>query len=252
MKAMILAAGKGTRLRPLTDSKPKVLMEICGLTMLEHQINYVRSFGVEEIIINVHHLAEQVEDFIRHKHFGCRIEISDERDQLLDTGGGLKKTAWFFDDGEPFFLLGSDMYTDLDLSSMLSYHRKHNPLATLAVKKRNSTRDFIVDEDNLLCGWKNNLTGEEVITRTSTTTLSYYGFSVIHVISPAIFDLISEKGVFSMTALYLRLSSQYPVKAFIQNQSQWYEFGRIENLHDAQMISVVSSIIDKYRPGRKK
>lgn len=247
MKAMILAAGTGTRLQPLTNTMPKALIKVCGISMLEHQINYLRYHGVNEIIINVHHFAGMIVDFIRKKDFGCRIEFSDESDQLLETGGGLKKASWFFNDGEPFFLLGSDMFTDLNLAELMKFHEKNTPLATLAMKKRNSTRDFLVNENNLLCGWKNNLTGEEIKTRESASNLTNYGFSVIHVISPEIFRLITETGAFSMTGLYLRLSSGYPVMGFIHNHSQWYELGRQENFNDKDLLTKVCKIAEMYR-----
>ena len=146
MKAMILAAGIGTRLRPITLEKPKCLVEVQGISLLEHTIRYLKYFGVKEIVINVHHFADQIEQFIQHKNsFGIQIALSDEREALLDTGGGLIKAKWFFDDKKPFFLIASDVITDLDLTSLYNYHLLHDPLVTLAVKHRQSSREFLFD-----------------------------------------------------------------------------------------------------------
>jgi MurNAc alpha-1-phosphate uridylyltransferase len=247
MKAMILAAGKGTRLRPYTDHKPKALIEVNHTTMLEHQINYLTWFGVDEIIINIHHFSDQIRHFIQQKGYKIRIEFSDEKEQLLDTGGGLKKASWFFDDNNPFFLIGVDIFTNLNLHDLLAYHQKHNALATLAVKKRNSTRDFLVDQDNVLCGWKNNLTGEEIISRKIDSKLTGYGFSVIHVINPGIFELITETGPFTMTSLYLRLAEKHPVRVYPHNSDKWFELGRIENLNNPENLNMIARITQIYQ-----
>jgi MurNAc alpha-1-phosphate uridylyltransferase len=247
MKAMILAAGKGTRLKPFTDSKPKVLLEIEGITLLEHTVNYLRYHGVKEMIINIHHYAGQVLDFLRARnYFDVHIEISDEREGLLDTGGGLQKARWFFNDGNPFILCGCDMITDLDLRRMMEYHLHNMPLATLAVKQRTSTRDFLFDKHMVLCGWRHNLTGEIRMVRPVTNTVNR-AFSVIHIIDPVLFDLVSEVGAFSMTDLYLRLAADHVIKGFDHSETSWYEFGRIENLNLNDKKESIQQIIDKYR-----
>ena len=244
---MILAAGIGSRLKPLTDNKPKALIEVNHISMLEHQINYLMYYGVDEIIINIHHLADQIIDFIRQKKYIIRIEFSDERDQLLDTGGGLKKASWFFDDN-PFFLVGADMFTNLNLVNLYQYHLKHKPLATLAVKKRNSTRDFLVDNNYNICGWRNNLTGKEIVVKKSDGKLTNYGFSVIHVLNPEIFDLIIETGPFTMTNLYLRLIKDHNIIAYPHNNDEWFEFGRLENFQNQEMIQKASAIQKLFLP----
>ena len=161
MKAMILAAGIGSRLRPLTDNRPKCLLEVQSLTLLEHTIRYLIYHGVDAIIINVHHLAGQVISFLNdHDHFGIDIRISDEQDALLDTGGGLRKAGWFFADGQPFFLTASDVITGLNLREMYAFHNERKALATLAVKDRPTTRNLLFDNEDRLCGWLNNQTGE--------------------------------------------------------------------------------------------
>lgn len=246
MKAMILAAGKGTRLQPLTNTKPKALIEVCGISMLEHQVNYLRHYGIKEIIINVHHFADQITDFFSRKNFGCRIEFSDEREELLDTGGGLKKASWFFDDGKPFVLIGSDIFTDLNLDDFISFHKAKNPVASIAVKKRTTTREVLIDDNNFLCGWRNNVTSDEIINRSATSQLNNYGFSVVHIIDPGIFKLMTEDGAFSMIPFYLRICANHPVMAFVHNQSEWYEFGRVQNLEDEVLLTKVDKIIRRF------
>jgi len=230
MKAMILAAGKGTRLMPLTENLPKALLPVRNVPLLHHCIQYFKFFGVTEIIINVHHHAEQITDYLTaHNNFGIRIEISHECDELLDTGGGLMKARWFFDDGMPFFLSASDVITNLDLIELYQFHLENKPLATLAVKQRPSTREFLFDDQDDLCGWINHITGEM---RLSRPTGHYHpiAFSTIHVIDPALFNLVTEKGAFSMTDLYLRLAAEHTIKGFEHNASLWFECGRVENL----------------------
>ncbi|HJX71088.1 MAG TPA: nucleotidyltransferase family protein [Bacteroidales bacterium] len=247
MKAMILAAGKGTRLIPHTDHKPKALVEINHTTMLEHQINYLTCYGVDEIIINIHHFSDQIKDFIGRKKYKIRIEFSDEQEQLLDTGGGLKKASWFFDDDNPFLLIGIDIFTNLNLHDLLAFHQNHSALATLAVKKRRSTRDFLVDRNQMLCGWKNNLTGEKIITRKYESKLISYGFSVIHVINPDIFKLVTETGAFTMTSLYLRLAEKYRIMVYPHNNDKWFELGRKENLNNPENVRTIAELIKFYQ-----
>jgi NDP-sugar pyrophosphorylase family protein len=242
MKAMILAAGKGTRLLPITKNKPKVLVEIQGIPLLEHTIRYLLHFGINEIIINVYQFASQIIDFLnKNNSFGIRIEISDEYDELLDTGGGLFKARWFFDDGKPFVLTSSDVITNLDLNEMVQFHQKYKPLATLAVKQRKSTRDFIFDQDYHLCGWHNNTIGETRMVRQVQDQIKI-AFSAIHIINPSIFDYITERGCFSITDVYLRLAAMHTVLGYEHNQSFWFECGRIENIEKLNTMPEIQDI----------
>jgi len=246
MKAMILAAGIGTRLRPITDYKPKALVEVQEVPLLEHTIRYLKFFGVREIIINVHHLADQIVDFLKqHNSFGLQITTSDEREALLDTGGGLFGARWFFDDGKPFFLTASDVITDLDLHSMYQYHIDHNPLVTIAVKQRETSREFIFDSEDRLCGWHNNITGETRLARESANPHKL-AFSTIHVIDPRLFGLITETGAFSLTDLYLRLAREHTILGFVHNDTHWFEFGRIENLERLNKSEEIHSIFSRF------
>lgn len=243
---MILAAGKGTRLLPFTESKPKALIEVQGVPLLEHTIRYLKFFGIDEIIINLHHCAQQIVDFIgKQKSFGLRIEFSDESDALLDTGGGLFKARGFFNDGKPFILTSSDVITDLNLRDMLTFHKTKTPLATLAVKHRRSSRDFIFDNDIRLCGWRNNITGE-IRQMREVHHMSGIAFSTVHIIEPVIFDLITERGAFSITEVYLRLAREYAIVGFEHDQSDWFECGRFENIQNLNLSPGVQAIYRKF------
>ena len=163
-KGMILAAGLGTRLRPITNSIPKALVKVDGRTLLEGAIRHLADHGVKEIIINVHHFSEQIINYLnQNKNFGLNITISDESDQLLDTGGGLKKVSGFFNEGGAFFVRNVDIISDLDLTRMMEYHLKTHSLATIAVRKRDTSRYFLFDQDYRLCGWTNLKTGERIL-----------------------------------------------------------------------------------------
>lgn len=246
MKAMILAAGKGTRMRPLTDTIPKALIPVQGVTLLEHTIRYLKYFGINEIIVNVHHHASQIIDFIKkNKFFGIRIEFSDESSELLDTGGGLYKARWFFDKTDPFILTSSDVITDLNLTDLIGFHLKNNPLATLAVKHRKSSRDFLFDSRYHLCGWQNNVNGEKKLIRDVANPVGI-GFSTIHCINPSIFDLIIEQGGFSIVDAYLRLATKHTIMGFEHNQSLWFECGRYENYPLLNDEREILTIYNKY------
>jgi NDP-sugar pyrophosphorylase family protein len=246
MKAMILAAGIGTRLRPVTLEKPKCLVEVQGISLLEHTIRYLKYFGVKEIVINVHHFADQIEQFIRDKNnFGIQIALSDEREALLDTGGGLLKAQWFFGDKKPFFLIASDVITDLDLGAVYKFHLDHGPLVTLAVKHRPSSREFLFDPTHRLCGWHNNVTGETRWVNQIPNPLKI-AFSTIHVIDPGLFDLVTETGAFSLIDLYLRLAGKHVILGFEHNETDWFEFGRIENLESLNQSPEIKTIFRRF------
>jgi NDP-sugar pyrophosphorylase family protein len=246
MKAMILAAGKGTRMLPLTETKPKPLIEIQGVSLLEHTILYLKYYGVDEIIINIHHFPEQIISFInKNKSFGIRIEFSDESGELLDTGGGLYKARGFFNNKEPFILTSSDVITDLNLNDFYASHQKNNALVTLAVKHRKSTRDFIFDQQFQLCGWNNNVTGESRIVKEPGDPIKI-AFSTIHMLNPDIFKLIDERGRFSIIDLYLRLALQYKIMGYEHDHSAWYECGRFDRIGELNQTPDIRSIFKKY------
>jgi|WetSurMetagenome_2_1015567.scaffolds.fasta_scaffold130724_2 NDP-sugar pyrophosphorylase family protein len=246
MKAMILAAGRGTRMLPLTETKPKALLEIQGVALLEHTIHYLKYHQVDEIIINIHHHPQQIVDFITRNHsFGIRIAFSDESEELLDTGGGLYKARGFFSGNEPFILTSTDVITNLNLSAMLENHISHQALATLAVKHRKSSRDFIFDPAYRLSGWHNNITGETRMVRAIEEKINI-AFSTIHIINPSLFDLIEERGRFSIIELYLRLAKEYMICGYEHDASLWYECGKIEYLPSLNQNVEIPDMYKKY------
>ena len=188
MRAMILAAGLGTRLQPLTDNIPKALVKLRNKTLLEIAINHLVRNGFDKIIINVHHFGDQVINFIEENIFDADISISDERDKLLNTGGGLKKASQFFKDEKPFLLYNVDIVTNLNLKTLYEANLKSNSIATLTVRKRESSRYLLFNSENILCGWKNTKTGE-LISSCSINLLNEFAFSGIHIINPKIYLL---------------------------------------------------------------
>ncbi len=232
---MILAAGLGTRLKPWTDHHPKALAVVNGKPLLQRNIEYLQRFGISEVIVNVHHFAEQIRDAIEiNNSWGSVITLSDETDTVLETGGGLHKAAWYFDKGD-FVLMNSDVLTDMDLRKMIDSHLEHEALATLAVSNRNTSRYFLFDEDNSLCGWKNVLSGQEKRTRTVAKD-HQMAFSGIHVINPAIFPLVTMQGKFSMVDLYLALSKTHNITGFDFGDATFIDVGKPESLVKAEQL----------------
>jgi NDP-sugar pyrophosphorylase family protein len=236
MKAMILAAGLGTRLRPLTNDRPKALVEVGGRTMLEITLARLRAFEVHEVIINVHHFAGMVIEYLKaNNSFGMRIEISVE-DALLDTGGGLKKAAHFFlgDSGRdrPFILHNVDVVSSIDLRRMAQFHEDHEALATLAVQDRETSRYLLFDERLRLCGRRAPGAASEIVRPAPKE--EPLAFAGIHVISPRIFAMMSEQGAFSIIDVYLRLATQEErILAFRADQYYWRDLGKPENVQRA-------------------
>lgn len=233
MKAMILAAGEGNRLKPVTDKVPKALVDINGTPILEIVIRRLIKAGAESIIINVCHLARMVEEFLKaNGNFGVHIELSNES-SLLDTGGGLKKASYFFDDGRPFFLHNVDILSDIDLTGMYRLHTESGALATLAVKERKSRRYLLFDGKGLLCG-KQSGAGLEWA-GSPVTDARRLGFCGIHVISPEIFRKMTESGVFSINGVYLRLAGEgEEIRAFNADPYDWHDIGGPEKLEEAR------------------
>ncbi|HET7116287.1 MAG TPA: sugar phosphate nucleotidyltransferase [Hanamia sp.] len=237
MKAMILAAGLGTRLKPFTDKHPKALAIINGKTLLQRNIEYLASFGIKEVIVNVHHFAGQIIELVKKNNgFESNISFSDETNQVLETGGGIKKAAWFFEkNNEPFVVMNVDILTDMNLGKMVKQHNINTPLATLAVTSRFTSRYFLFDEMDDLCGWKNEKTGERKISR-ETRKYTQKAFSGIHIISPKIFPLIKFKGKFSMVDVYLELAKTQKIEAFDHSDSKFIDVGKPENIINAEKI----------------
>jgi NDP-sugar pyrophosphorylase family protein len=236
MKAMILAAGLGTRLRPLTDRRPKALVEVAGRTMLEVALARLRAFDVRDVIINVHHFADLILEYLeRNGNFGMRIEVSRE-DVLLDTGGGLKRASYFFleDSGgseEPFILHNVDVISTIDLRKMMQFHNEHHALATLAVQDRETSRYLLFDEELQLCGHRSGHDQKNEFVPRPQPVMHPFAFCGVHVISPRLFALMTEEGAFSIITSYLRLASEgETILAFRADQYYWRDLGRPEQL----------------------
>jgi NDP-sugar pyrophosphorylase family protein len=238
VKALIFAAGMGTRLKEFTNDRPKALVELAGKTLLQHAIEKLIGFGVNDITINVHHFADQVISFIdNHRFANAEIHISDERDQLLDTGGGLKKAAQFLDGNEPILIHNVDVVSNLDLRALESFHLKSKSLGTLVVRQRKTSRYLMFDKNHQLAGWKNIVTGESIVSRENTfAEATPYAFSGIHIIQPELIKLISEEGKFSIIDLYLRLAKTEKITGYIDHSSIWMDLGKPEQLQKAENL----------------
>jgi len=253
MKAMVFAAGLGTRLRPLTNDIPKALVKIGDKPLLQIVIEQLKSYGITEIVINVHYLAQKIEEFLKtHNNFGISIHISDESEELLETGGGLLKAKDFFiDDNAPFLVCNADIFTNINIQEFLNQHKKNNALATLAVRQRTSSRYLLFDDEHILFGWENAKTEKFIIPRTSarkyTTNefgeqvlvehpLHEFAFSGYHIIEPEIFNHVSRTGIFSMTDWYLDLCKNHVIKNYIHNDDIWIDIGTIEKVEAATQI----------------
>lgn len=229
MKAMIFAAGKGTRLGKITENIPKALVEINGKTALQMAVEKCSAHGFDDIIINVHHYPDLVESEVKKLiKLGYRISVSDERTGLLETGGGLYKARGFFDKN-PFLIYNVDIISDLDISALYSYHLERKGLATLAVRHRPGNRFYLIDKSGILRGWRNNATGEQILTKPSSDGLSEIAFSGMHLVEPEIFKYMDE-GVYTMTTLYLKLASEHNIYTFLDDDGYWGDIGTPESL----------------------
>jgi len=228
-KAMILAAGLGTRLRPLTDHTPKALLEWEGKPLLEHVILRLKSAGFTSIIINVHHHAGMIMDFVKQRDgFGIRIEFSHEKEQLLDTGGGIAHASWFFGP-DPFMVHNVDVFSDINLPALYRAHIESGAMATLAVKERVTSRSLLMSEDGYLKGWRDNRTGETILTGTSDAGLIPIAFSAIHVMDPGIFELFPGEKCFPIMPFYLELAKTHPVYLYRHDRDRWTDMGKLES-----------------------
>ncbi len=235
MKAIIFAAGLGSRLGKVTEDRPKALVEVGGMALLEFAVRKLIKYGFNEIIINVHHLADQIEKFLKNnRNFNIRIEVSDEREQLLETGGGLMKASWFFDDDQPFLTYNVDVITKLDLSALLKYHQNTGAMVTLAGQERNTRRYFLTDERERLVGWENIETGERIDVLDVEGNVKRVGYSCISLMNPDLFRRISEKGLFSLVSVILRLSKEFPVMIYRHDNDYWTDIGNPERLNEAR------------------
>jgi N-acetyl-alpha-D-muramate 1-phosphate uridylyltransferase len=243
MKAMILAAGLGTRLKPWTDHHPKALAVVNGKSLLQRNIEYLQQHGIDDVVINVHHFANQIQDAISQNNgWGSSIAISDESNQVLETGGGLWKAKTLLQDADHFALLNVDMLTNLNLSSMIAEHTTTNALASLAITDRNSSRAFLWNNNLQLCGWRNNASNEQKIMTDDASALTAYAFSGIHIISNSIFTQMAqypamiEAGKFGMVEVYLNICKQNKITGHLHSGDKLLDVGKPESIAVAEAM----------------
>ena len=238
-KAMIFAAGLGTRLKPYTDHHPKALVKVNGKSLLERNIDYLRSFGIREFVINTFHFSGQIHLFLsRYRNTDLTIHVCYEEGGPFETGGGLANAAAHLKNDGPFVVMNADILTDLDLKAMFAFHQKHEPLATLAVTKRESSRQFLLDTGMRLSGWKNNKTQEVKLVDEEKveSSLVQYAFSGIHIIDPALFNLMPAQGIFSITDTYLDLAKDHFILGYDHSGGVVLDVGKPDALAKATSL----------------
>lgn len=229
MKALIFAAGKGTRLKPFTDHHPKALALVNNIPLLERNIKYLQSFGIQDFVINVHHFGDQIVEFLeKNKNFGSRIEISNEKDELLETGGGLVFAQKFLEHQEDFLIMNADILTDLNITDFVAYHKKNKDFVTLAVSDRKSSRKLLFNEQLILRGWLNVATGEQRLAEFNKG-FSALAFSGIHCINSKIFSKIKRKGKFSIMEEYLDMMHTEKIHAY-KHDAKLIDVGKPESI----------------------
>ena len=228
-RAMILSAGLGTRLGYLTSDKPKALVEWNGMTLIEHVILKLKNAGFREIIINIHHHAEMIVDFVKSREqFGIRIEFSHEKEELLDTGGGIANASWFFGD-EPFLIHNVDIISSIDLNGLMEAHHRCGAMVTMAVKERSTSRNLLMNKEGYLKGWRDNRTGETILVDSNSEGLIPVAFSAIHVMDPGILKLFPKEKRFPVMPFYLELAKKHPVYLHRHDADTWTDMGKLES-----------------------
>jgi N-acetyl-alpha-D-muramate 1-phosphate uridylyltransferase len=234
MKGMIFAAGLGTRFKPWTDSHPKALAEVNGKSLLQRNIEYLQQYGITDVVVNVHHFADQIIDAVeKNKGWGSNIIISDETGEVLETGGGLLNAKDLLKGTEPFVTLNVDILTDLNLDKLLAFHRQHKPLISFGVTNRKTSRNFLFDDNNRLCGWRNLQTGEEKIS-VNKPGLVQKAYSCVVVFQPEVFGLIKQSGKFSLTETYLDLAKENLILGYDHSGDKLVDVGKTESIAVAE------------------
>ena len=243
MKAMIFAAGLGTRLRPITDTMPKALVPVCGKPLLYHTICKLRDAGYDDIVVNVHHFPEQIREYLQSHDFGVKISISDESEQLLETGGGILAARQLLAGDAPFLVHNVDIVSNLDLARLQAATRPED-LATLVVSQRDTRRYLLFDDDMRLVGWTDTSTGEvrSPFRDFDPSACRKYAFSGIHMISPAVFDAMAALGIigrFPIMDFYLKACAEYPIRGYLAPDLKMVDVGKIDTLPEAELICSV-------------
>ena len=236
MKAMIFAAGLGTRFKPWTDSHPKALALVNGKSLLQRNIEYLQRYGINEVVVNVHHFADQIIDAVfANNGWGSHVLIADETGEVLETGGGLLKAQPFLQSNEPFLTLNADILTDLNIDDLLSFHRNNQALISFGITNRTSSRVLLFDRNNQLCGWRNNTTGDEKIA-IPNQQLHAMAYSCVAVFEQYVFDVIPQRGKFSLTETYLSLAPNHIIKGFDHSGDQFIDVGKPESVEIAEKM----------------
>jgi len=236
MKAMIFSAGLGTRFKPWTDSHPKALAPVNGKSLLQRNVEYLQQYGIKNVIVNVHHFADQIIDAIKQNDgWGSNIAISDETNEVLETGGGLLKAKDLFIKAERFITCNVDILTDLDLDKLITFHKKHKPLISFAVTNRRTSRYFLFDENDRLCGWKNTKTGEEKIA-IHKPGLIEKAYSCVVVFEPEIFSIIPFQGKFSLVEVYLKLAADHVILGYDHTGDRFVDVGKPDSIAIAESL----------------
>ncbi len=234
MQAMILAAGLGTRLKPITDEIPKALVSINGSTLLEIAIRNLIENDFRKIVINVHHFADKIKDYLNKNTFAAEIFISDESDLLLDTGGGIKHAQKYFDNS-PILVHNVDIISNLNLKEFYQYHISDDALASLVISNRESNRYLLFNNDNILCGWQDVKKNEKIIVR-DDSNLQQFAFNGIHIINPQLIEFFPKEKVFSVIKAYLKIASTENIHGFVSNEMKWIDVGKTDNLKKSEEL----------------
>ena len=233
---MIFAAGLGTRFKPWTDKHPKALALVNNKSLLQRNVEYLQQYHITDVVVNVHHFADQIIAAVEeNKGWGSNIIISDERNEVLETGGGLLNAKQLLQSNEPFITLNADILTNLNINDLISFHKKNNALISFGITNRKSSRSFLFDESNRLCGWENSSTGEKKIA-INKEPLHAMGYSCVAVFEQAVFALIPQKGKFSLTDTYLSLAPNHLIMGYDHSGDQFIDVGKPESVAAAEKI----------------
>ena len=233
-KAMIFAAGLGTRFKPFTNSHPKALAPVNKKSLLQRNIEYLHQYGITNVVVNVHHFAEQIINAVQKNNgWGSNIIISDETNEVLETGGGLLKAKSLLEGTEPFITLNADILTNVNIDKLLTYHKEQNALISFGVTNRKTSRYFLFDEDNRLCGWRNTKTGEERIS-INKPGLIEKAYSCVVIFQPEIFSLIKQTGKFSLVDVYLSLAADHKIMGYDHTGDLFVDVGKPESVAEAE------------------
>lgn len=241
---MIFSAGLGTRFKPWTDAHPKALAMVNGKSLLQRNIEYLQQYGITDVVVNVHHFPDQiVESIKKNKGWGSNVIISDESNEVLETGGGLVKARYLLDGDLPFISLNVDILTNLNLNKLMAFHLQHKPLVTFGVTSRKSSRVLLFDADNRLCGWRNLQTGKEKGPHLHFTEnderrnqLVEKAYSCVVIYQPGIFDLVKQKGKFSIMDTYLDLAADHVILGYDHTGDQLVDVGKPESIAIAEAL----------------